>query len=108
LTITKLNASHKDYSEEYAKEYIDPKIKETQIGMKAAHQQALEKVSEILQDLSKSATDKHNKLNMEYPAWTNTLKLIELSGRKLDGDTTRKINESFKGDQSALQVLRDV
>jgi len=36
------------------------------------------------------------------------LKLIELSGAGLDSDTTRKINASFKGDQSALRALRDV
>ena len=36
------------------------------------------------------------------------MKLIELSGAEIDTETTRKINDSFAYDQSALQALRDI
>jgi hypothetical protein len=106
--VAKLNAQRKDYSAEYAKLHIDPKIMEAQADLKALHQARFDQVCAILQDLSKSATEKQAKLDLASPALSNALKVIELSGSSLDGDTVRKINASFKGDQSALRMLRDV
>ena len=45
----KLEAQRKDYSVEYAKLYIDPKIREAQAGLKARQEEAFEKVGELLE-----------------------------------------------------------
>ena len=52
------------------------------------------------------AVAKHAKINLESPALTNALKLIESSGSGMDFSTVKKLNEQFKSDQSSLRVLQ--
>ncbi len=108
LDIAKLNVKRKDYSAEYVKESSDPQITKAKSGMKALHQSGYEEAAHLLRELNDLAIAKHSKLNLDNPAWTNALKLIELSGVGIDSETVKKINASFEGDQSALWALRDV
>ena len=107
-TIVKLNKQRKDYSEERAKEFIDPQIKKAQNGMSALHLAGYEKALGLLDQLNGLAVAKHSKLKLDNPAWQNALKLIELSGAGLDSETVNNINSNFTGDQPALRALRDV
>lgn len=108
LTVAKLKASGKDYSPDYIKNQLDPQIVKAQSGLDALHLAGYEKATELLSELNNLVIAKHSKLNLDNPAWTNALKLIELSGADIDTETTRKINESFANDQSALRALRGV
>jgi len=69
LTVAKLNLKRKDYSDEYAKEYIDPEIAKTQSRMKALHQTGYEKAMGLISDLNDLAAAKHSRLNLDNPAW---------------------------------------
>ncbi len=106
--ITKLTYYNKDYSPEYIQNFVDPKVTEANAGLAALKQASLEKIYGLIDDLNKLAEAKHAKLDLSNPAWTNALKLIELSGASIDADTVRKINAQFANDQSALRALRDI
>lgn len=107
-TIAKLNASKKDYSEEYIQKFINPKIAQVQIDLANLHQVGYEKVERLLESIHKQVTEKHGRLNLDNPGLANALKVIELSGANLDGETIRKINATFEGDQSALKALKSI
>jgi len=108
VAIAKLEASGKNYNAEYIKSFIDPKVAEMEGEFAVVRQTSLEKIYSLIDDLAKLAEAKHAKLDLSNPAWTNALKLIELSGAGIDADTVRKINAQFANDQSALRALRDI
>ena len=92
----------------YSSDYIERKALTLHQNLKATNQTAYEKVMALISDLVELAIEKHSKLNLDNPAWTSALKLIELSGPNIDYVTVKKINESFKGDLSAWSALRDI
>jgi hypothetical protein len=106
--IAKLKKQREDYTEEHAADFIDPKIREVKAGLTALQEVAYEKVVKLIGELNDLAVAKSDKLDLNNPAWQNTLKLIELSGAGISTETVLQINAQFANDQAALCVLRDV
>jgi hypothetical protein len=95
--------------ETFAPEYIGRLRAEATANMQSFNQASYEKACELVQALTKAAVEKHNQWpNLSDPKLSNALKIIELSGGKLDGDAVRKINEQFTGDTPSLRALQQI
>ena len=61
-----------------------------------------------LEELRSLINERDAELDLENPALSNALKLIEISGNELGYENIRKINSTFVHDQSSLKALQAV
>lgn len=99
-----IEALSKDYTEEYRAAKMQEAAKEYAARKAASY----DDVATRLDELATALEELHSHLDLENPAISNALKLIELGGGDLDGETLRKINSSFATDQSALRALQSI
>jgi hypothetical protein len=95
-------------SKTYAPEYMASEAGGLRAAYDTARLTAFEDVKGKLTDLQEGLEELHSSLDLENPAWQNALRLIEMGGKELDGDTIRKINEGFAFDQPALRALQKI
>jgi len=93
---------------DYSREYKDLQEKRLLRQLGAFQQRKHEEVSDLLRSLEKVAAEKHENLNLESIELQNALKIIELSGSKLSGDTARSINSKLKDSFPVLKALETI
>lgn len=102
--LAKIEAQKDTYQPEYI-EQMKAKAKQDYSGkLTAIHAEVAPK----LDSLEKALAEKHSRLDLESPAWVNTLKLIDMGGASLSADVIQKINASFAGDVPSLKALQAV
>jgi hypothetical protein len=65
-----------------------------------------QEVNKSLDDLSLLINERDSELDLNNPALTNALNLIQTVGQQLPYETILKINENFSFDQPSLRVLQ--
>ncbi len=93
---------------DYSKEYKDLQEKRLLRQFGASQQRKFEEVGDILRGLEKAAAEKHHEFNLESVELQNALKIIELSGSKLSGDTAKNINSKLKDSFPVLKALETI
>lgn len=107
--ISKLDASRKDYKEDYINAYILPEKQKAREQVKALEQSSYERVSVLLKDLEALAIAKAQNLDyLKSPEWSGLLQTISMAGDKLNSDTVRVMVNQYAGNQAALRSLRDI
>lgn len=106
-TIAELEASRKDYSDDYNREFITPRIAKAKTTLQASMNASLEKVLQYIGELSTLASEKANQpLDLGDARLGNALRIIELAGDKLSHAQARQINAAFVGNRPALDILK--
>lgn len=108
VKISALEEQRKIYTPEYGREAVDGNIRKVESLYNQARAVAYSEFSAVLNELQSMAQEKHGRLDLANPAWETALRLIELGGSNLEGETIRKINAYFATDQAALLALQSV
>lgn len=90
----------------YASEFIDQKRRDENVRYKSVLQGLAEKIIVGLGELQKHISDSAAVLDLENPALSNALKIIEFAGNSLEFDQIQKINSNFEGDRASLAVIQ--
>lgn len=93
--------------QDYSDDWKDKKIKSLESELRAVVQSDYEKVSGLVRDLLQAIEDKRK----DWPGLgsaelSNVLKLIELSGPDLEGDTVRLMVDQLRGDYQSLKAIQ--
>jgi hypothetical protein len=95
--------------ETYNEDYIDKKLKDINSNNKALIYSGHEEMIDLLQNLAKELQDLIDQpIDLEDQKLTNALRVIDLAGNKLDYSRAKQINESFRGNPAALEILSSV
>lgn len=98
----------KDYTPEYIRENITPKLEQMKVNNKVLNNQIYADVCANLREIETLAEQNQVGLDLSRPEWTNALHLIEMAGSNISGDLVRQINASFANDQPALKALQQI
>lgn len=92
----------------YTAEHLQAQRVKAKTEYSARREAIREKVMSELDELDKTIAELHGELDLNSPALSNALRLIEMGGKDLRADTIAKINSSFAGDLPSLRVIQDV
>lgn len=91
---------------EFTVEYQEDRRKEAGQNLAEGLQALYEDVEKQAEKLQAALLDMHGQADLANPALTNALKIIELAGPELGGESIQMINAEFSGNQPSLRLLK--
>jgi len=95
-------------STDYKPEYIASQKAKAMSEFTAKNQALYSDTAAQLEKLKGALLELHGSLDLADPRWQNALKMVEMAGKDLSGDTVRQMVKQFEYDQPALTALQSV